>query len=343
MTRTIKDPLVALLFVFAAYAAVAQMGRSSSNTSQDYATDKFEGFEAVDKDTRLAQKTSSFWYSASKPTAELQLAYASKLEADGKNKSARKAYEALIRKWPTAPQSATAQFSLAHLYETAGKYAKAFDEYQYLLVYFAGNCPYNDVLDRQFRIANLLLHDNRSMFGLLLNGMDPIRERFEQIVRNAPRSVHAPEIMLIIGGIRVSEKEFEEAIAVYDGLLNRFPDTQEAVSAAFLSAQCRRDLAVKNNYNEPRCREALAFFKAILTRVPNHPQKSQLTAWVNELTALLVEQNYQQALFYDTRQRNASAAKSAYSRFLLEFPDSKYAQPVRDRLAELEKGAPPAK
>jgi len=335
MMQTRHVWLAALLAAAAVCPGQAQSGYSGS--TRGYATDSFEGFESFDVDDRTPQKKKSFWYSVDAATPAAQLEYAAKLEAEGRSKAARKAYEALVREWPTAPQAAQAQFALAQLFEKAQKFDRAFDEYQYLLTFFAGHCPYNEVLDRQFRIANFLLHNNTSMFGWILNGMDTIRERFEQIVRNAPRSAIAPEVMLIIGSIRVSEKELPEAIAVYDGLRNRFPTTPQAVTAGFLAAKCRYELAVLHNYNEPRCREAIAFFKSVLAREPNHPQKAQMTAWLNELTALLIEQNYRQAVFYDTKQRNMAAAKAAYRRFLSEFADSKYAQQVRDRLAELEK------
>lgn len=333
--------IAALVFTAAVFSSPAQMGRTDS--TRGYATDSFEGFDALDADKRIPQKAKSFWYSVDEETPAAQLHYAEKKEALGHDRSARKAYEALIRAWPTALEAAQAQFALAQLLERKQKFEKAFDEYQYLITYFAGHCPYNEVLDRQFRIANYLLHNNKSMFGWNLSGTDTIRERFEQIVRNAPRSAIAPEVMLIIGSIRVSADERQEAIAVYEGLLNRFPNTPQALSAAFLAAQCRYELAVKHNYNEPRCREAIAFFKAILTRVPTHPQKEQMTVWLNELTTLLIEQNYQQAVFYDTKQRNVEAAKAAYRRFLNEFSDSQYAQQVRDRLLSLEKGATPLK
>jgi TolA-binding protein len=335
--RTIR--LAALIAAAAALVSHAQTGRTGS--SRGYATDTFEGFEALDSDTRIPQKETSFWFSVDEKTPAAQLQYAEKKEAQGRDRSARKAYEALIREWPTAPEAAKAQFALAQLQERRKKFEKAFDEYQYLLVHYAGHCPYQEVLDRQFRIANHLLHNNTSMFGWSLSGFDSIRERFEQLVRNAPRGAQAPEIMLIIGGIRVSEKELPEAVAVYEGLLNRFPQSPQAVTAAYLAAQCRHELAVKHSYNEPRCREAIAFIKAALARMPTHPQKAQMTVWLNELTALLTEQNYQQAVFYDTRQRNAEAAKAAYRRFLSEFSDSHYAQQVRSRLTELENGAAP--
>lgn len=333
---------MALLSALLVSGARAQA--TSSVSSRDYASDKFDGFEAFDESKdRTPQKAKSFWYSVSVKTPDGQLTYARKMDAQGHVRPARKGYEALIREWPATPQAAVAQQSLGELFERTGKYEKAFDEYQYLLTYYSGNCPYNDILQREFKLANYLLHNNRSMFGWLLSGTDPIRERFEQIVRNAPRSSLAPEVMLIIGSIRVSEDEREEAIKVYEGLLNRFPTSPQAVSACYLAAQCRYELAVRHGYNESRSREAIAFFKAIQARQPKHPQREQMTKWMNELTALLIEQNYQRAVFYDTRQRNAEAAKAAYRRYVNEFPDSKYAQQVRDRLAELEKGAPLAK
>ncbi len=331
----------AIIVAAMACSAPAQSARSGG--ARGYATDSFEGFEALDKDTRIPQKAKSFWYSLKHKEPQAQMDHAAQMEACGRFRTARKAYEALVREWPTTPQAAQSQLAIAQIYEKTKKFERAFDEYQYLLTHYAGHCPYNEILDRQFRIANHLLHNNRSMFGWALSGTQTIRERFEQIVRNAPRSAIAPEVMLIIGSIHVSAKERPEAITVYDSLLNRFPHSDQAGSAAYLAAQCRHELAVKFNYNETRCREAVAFLKSVLSRIPDHPQKDQLKAWHSELLNLLIEQNYQQALFYDSRTRNRDAAIAAYRRFLSEFSDSKYAQQVRNRLVELEAGAPPAK
>ncbi|MDD2456405.1 MAG: tetratricopeptide repeat protein [Kiritimatiellae bacterium] len=341
MTRIRNFWAPALVLGALTLTAPAQSGRPGGY--RGYATDSFEGFEALEQDTRIPQKEKSFWYSVKHDDPQQQLDHAAQMEACGRFRAARKAYEALVREWPTTPQAAQSQLAIAQLREKTKKFERAFDEYQYLLTHYAGHCPYDEILDRQFRIANHLLHNNRSMFGWALSGTESIRERFEQIVRNAPRSAIAPEVMLIIGSIRVSAKERREAIAVYDSLLNRFPNSEQAMTAAYLAAQCRHELAVRFNYNETRCREAVAFLKAILSRIPNHPQKDQLKAWQTELVNLLVEQNYQQAFFYDSRTRNRDAAIAAYRRFLSEFSDSKYARQVRARLSELEAGAPPAK
>lgn len=317
--------------------------QAQSRYSRAYATDYFDGFESFDVDKRTPQKRKSFWYSVSADSAPAQLLWAREREESGSTRAARKGYEALIREWPTTPQAAEAQLNLAQLYENNGKYEKAFTEYQYLLTFYAGHAPFNEILDRQYRIANHLLHNNRSMFGWLLSNTDTIRERFETIIRNAPRSPIAPEAMLTVGGILVSDDNKEDAISVYDALLNRFSNKPQAIPAAYLAAKCRYELAIKHKSNEPRCRDAIGFIVTTLSRTPDHPQSTSMQEWKSELGKLLIEQNYKQAIFYDTRQRDTAAAKAAYTRFLKEFGKSKYAPEIQTRLEQLEQGAPPLK
>lgn len=305
-----------------------------------YATDQFEGFKNQEADDKLEQKESSLWFSVSEETPAKQLAYCRKAFADGSLRSARKGYEALIRKWPTTKEAAEAQLGLAQLYETRKCYDRAFEEYQYLLTFYSGACPYNDILERQYKIANLMRADNKSMFGLDLGETEDNRLRYEQIVRNAPRSEIAPKCMLIVGDIRREEKEMEEAIKVYDGLLNRFPKAPEAEVAAFFAAQARYERAKNQKSNEANLRDARSFMQSVLQIMPAHPQKEQLTLWVAELSEQLEEHSYSTALFYDTKQRNVGAALAAYRRFLSEFRSSKYEERVRERLLELEAREP---
>lgn len=308
----------------------------STNRRSGYATDQFDGFEEMKVDERLEQKEWSIWYSVSEDTPAKQLAYARQAYKDGRLRRARKGYEALIREWPTAKEAAQAQLFLAQYYEEIRDYERAFQEYQYLLTFYAGFCPYNEILEHQYKLANVLRSDNQSMFGYLLKQPDANRIRYEQIVRNAPRAPLAPTCMLIAGDIRREEKEIDEAIKIYDGLLNRYPRSPEAEVAAFFAAGCRYNRSRTQASNEANIRDAMTFMKTVQVVMPNHPQRDQLTKWSAELDTQLEEHNYKSALFYDTKQRNKAAAVAAYRRFLTEFRNSKYAEDVRRRLADLE-------
>lgn len=325
-------PILTIIILAALTPAEAQYGTPGG---RGYASDQFEGFDEIDRD-KIPQKKNSWWFWLSEDTAAKQLEYCRARESQGKLNSARKGYEALVREWPATVEAAQAQLNLAHVLEKMEKYAKAFDEYQYALLHYSGNTPYNEIIDRQYKIANLLLHDNKSMFGWLLSGTADVRERFEQVVRNAPRSPIAPEAMLKVARIREDDQDLEEAIIVYDGILNRYPQSPQASTAAWLSSRCRYNLSVKHSYNENRCRETIAFLKAAITRLSKHPEKGQIEDWLTELTDLLAEQNYKKALFYDTKRYNKATKINAYRRFLTEFTESKYAPTVRARLSELD-------
>ncbi len=322
---------------------VAQEGPSSgartptsTNKRGGYATDQFDGFEEIKGDERLEQKASSMWYSVSEDTPAKQLEYAHQAYTEGRLRRARKGYEALIREWPTSKEAAQAQLLLAQYYEACRDYERAFLEYQYLLTFYAGFCPYNEILDRQYKLANVLRSDNRSMFGWMLSEPESNRIRYEQIVRNAPRAPLAPKCMLIAGDIRREEKQVEAAIKIYDGLLNRYPRSGETEVAAFFAASCRYQRAKTQDNNEANIRDAITFMKTVQTIMPNHPQKEQLSTWSADLSQQLEENSYKTAYFYDTKQRNKTAAIAAYRRFLSEFRNSKYAEEVRQRLIELE-------
>ncbi|MEI7946027.1 MAG: tetratricopeptide repeat protein [bacterium] len=326
-----------------ALCAVAQEGPSSGarpaaspNKRGGYATDQFDGFADMKVDERLEQKESSMWYSVSEDTPAKQLAYARQAYTDGHMRRARKGYEALIREWPTSKEAAQAQLFLAQYYEARKDYERAFQEYQYLLTFYSGVCPYNEILDRQYKLANVLRSDNRSMFGWMLSEPESNRIRYEQIVRNAPRAPLAPTCMLIAGDIRREEKEVDEAIKIYDGLLNRYPRSAEAEVAAFFAAGCRYKRSKTQETNEENIRDAITFMKTVQAVMPNHPQKEQFSTWSADLNRQLEDNSYKTAYFYDTKQRNTAAAVAAYRRFLSEFRNSKYAEEVRQRLIELE-------
>lgn len=315
--------------------------RVGQRYNRAYATDMFEGFDALDAKSDIEQKTPSFWNSVDAADAAAQDALAKSHLDAGRLKAARKAYDALVAKWPTSPQAPRAQQAQAEILEKLGLLERAFDEYQYLLTYYAGHCAVYEILDRQFRIANSLLGKEKSFLGLDLGGADEKRRRFEQIVRTAPRAPKVPELLLVIGGIREEEGELLEAIAVYDGLINRFRESEYVPEAAYRSARCRRELSLAQNENEGRCRNTLAFLKSVADRMPNHPMRKDLQDWRDELTRLLIEQNYRKAVFYDTEQRNRESAKSAYRAFLKEFPDAPQAKEISERLKAVEAGAKP--
>ena len=89
--------------------------------------------------TAIERKTTGWIFgrpSAGTPAAQMELAR--RLDEEQSLRHAARAYDALVRRWPHAPEAAPAQQRLAELQDARGKLQKAFAEFRYLLHFFHG-------------------------------------------------------------------------------------------------------------------------------------------------------------------------------------------------------------
>ena len=95
------------------------------------------------------------------------------------------------------------------------------------------------------------------------------------------------------------------------------------------------------DYNASRCRNALNGVNMALKRYPDLAEAATLKTWAVELSGILEENAWKNAVFYDTRQRTKQAAVSAYQRFLAEFPESRHRGEAIQRIEAIKGGAAP--
>ena len=145
--------------------------------------------------------------------------------------------------------------------------------------------------------------------------------------------------MLKIAALREETQELEEAVAVYGNLMAKYPDTKEAETAAYLQARARMTLCRRLAYNRPRCLDSANYIKMILSRTPPHPNADEMDGWRRELLTHLSDEAWASTKFYDSRQRTARAAISAYERFIAEHPESAHADEARRRIEEIRADA----
>ena len=94
----------------------------------------------------------------------------------------------------------------------------------------------------------------------------------------------------------------------------------------------------KHAYNRGRCRDTIDFLKMALAAAPDAKAKVDYEAWLAEAVALIEDEAYAAAKFYDARTRTKRSAISAYERFLSDYPASAHAEEARARLLELQQG-----
>jgi len=286
---------------------------------------------------RPERKTTGWFRKPHAATPEEQLKFADGLLATGYKRKAARQYYALVARWHESPQAPVAQLAYAKLIEERGKDVEAFHEFQYLIDYFAGQFPFEEALDHQFRLANTVMTQRhcRFLFGGYI-APERALPLFEQIVKNGPQWQNAPQVQFNIGLIHEENKDYDEAIAAYEVIQVSYPNSAEAEDASFRRAQCLYILVNDAPRHEPGYRNALSALSLFLQTYPKSENAEAATKYLDELKERLAAMYYERAVFYDKVARRPASAVIAYADFIRNFPTSHLATEAGDRMDALK-------
>ncbi len=318
--------LLGVLALAAARPAGAQMGAPADAPLETAPSDG----------PAIARKEPSWFGRPVERTPAAQWQRVQRLESGKHLKQAIKAANALVRTWHHTPEAAQAQLAVARLNEARDNPVAAFDEYQYLIDHFAGMFPFQQVLERQYQIANHLLTPPKTFLGLVLNSMEDVRLRFEQIVRNAPNGERAPDAMFKAASCHELDDDPVAAADVYATLQTRYPTATSAVAAAAEEIRIRRALANAHPMDEALTRRAIAAIDNALLAHGRQLNRDELASWRAALCEAAMHRAYARAAFYDGTRKRPRAALTAYREFIRVYPDSPHAEVVNARIREIE-------
>ena len=311
---------------------------STFAANSPYATDAYPGFDGLDDLKRPEKKEKSWFNWVDRTTPAEQYALAQEYEAAGALRKARRACDALVREWPASAEAPRAQLRLVKIYVREKDYDDALEELEYLLDFYPGEVPYLDLVEYLYQLTNLMVKEQKTMFGFSFVSSRIVRQHYESVVRRAPRAAYVPETMLKIADIREQDDQHEEAVQVYNQLIMKFPKTAEAEIAVYLQAKARMWLCRRLAYNIPRCVDTQKYLKMMIADHPRHDRIDEMKKWLAELEKHLEADAYQRARFYDSKQRTPHAAAAAWERFLKDYPLSPHADEIRARIEALKKG-----
>ena len=294
--------------------------------------------EPIGTDSRPDKKEPSLFRRPEKASPAEQLRYARSLDAADKHKPARRQYRALVHQWHDSPQAVQAQQRYAELLLADSEHEKAFEEFQYLVEYFAGEFPLETILEEQFRIANYVRTQRRGRFLFLPGPVSPKRSLplYEQIVRNGPNWVRAPEAQFYVGVIYEGDKDYELAIAAYETLALRYSLSEFVASARYRSGYCLYEISRRNPRDETRCYKALTALLRFEHDYPQDPNAPDAAAYADDLKERLSRFYFDKADFYDRIANRPRSAIIAYNDFVRNFPTSEKRDWVDQRIATLE-------
>jgi tetratricopeptide (TPR) repeat protein len=283
-----------------------------------------ENFKVEDEEAAgPTRKAPSLFHRPTQKTPEAQLQYADSLRRSGRLRKAMKQYNNLVYAWPNAPEAPKAQRAYADLLLERENYEAAFDQYQYLVTFYAGNFPFDEVLEKQFQIANYVKTARHArFFGLLPGVTDPQQALplYKKIVQNAPNWTRSQEALFYEALIYEEDKDYDKAIQTYEEIQQRYHGTTYAGSAAFARARCLFEMAHQRLRDEGQVRAAVSAFGTFIHDYPSDPNIGQARKFLDDMKVTLAQMYYDRAVYYDQVQKNAKAAIISYRDLIRTFP-----------------------
>lgn len=303
--------------------------------------------ETAQESKRIKHERS--WWTKMHPkgeSPETQLAYADSLKTAGSIKSAMREYCALVYAWPESPQAPVAQLNYAQLLEQHGKLEKAFDEYQFLIETYPGFFPFQEVLDRQYNIADQMAGRRRYFLLFRFEAPEDAIPLFEKMIQNGLQWKRSSELQFRIARIYEKTGQYDLAIDSYALYHQRYPMGPLAEQAFFGQAKCCYSYA-KNNRNAADLREnAAVTLKGFLDWYPGSEMASQARRYLEELEMESAALLYQQSRIYLNAAHSAdgreevkkclAGAKISFQRLIYEYPSSRWADTARSRIRQID-------
>lgn len=245
----------------------------------------------------------------------------------------------VLRIWPLSDYAPEAEYLVARCLETQGKDEAAFNAYQNIIQKYPKSTQYNEVLWRQYAVANRFL--GGEWFRLwniipLYPSMNETAKLFQKIVDNGPYSDVAPHAQLRIGAAREKEKDYEEAVKAYETAADRYHNQPDiAADAMYRAGLSWEKQAATAEYDQGAAEQAIAAYTDFITFYPDDARVASAQASITKLKAERVRGCFSVAQFYEHSKKWAGAVVY-YNQVLQLDPNSPLAAQARQRIDTLK-------
>ncbi|MHC1768435.1 MAG: outer membrane protein assembly factor BamD [Verrucomicrobiia bacterium] len=262
---------------------------------------------------------------------------------DKKNFSlAHKAARRTVRVWPLSDYAPPAQYLMAKCLEARGKDEKAFKAYQALLEKYPRSVNYEEVLQRQYEIANRYLDGKRfRLWGYipLFPSMEKTSEMYEKVIKNGPYSEVAPQAQLNIGAARVKQSNYPQAVKAYEKAADVYHEQQTvAADALFKAAEAYNKQAKTAEYDQSVAGKAIGAYSDFIALYPEDPRVKDAQEAIDSLRAEQARGALKIAQFYESKRR-WEGALVYYNEVLVADPNSKYSEDAKKRIDAIKQAS----
>ncbi len=190
------------------------------------------------------------------------------LQARGERAAAQAAFEELVAAYPEQPQAPEAELLIGELYYETAEYERALAWYERVLD------AYPDSKDAPEALYGA------AWCQLELERIEPMRDLFLRLVRDYPQHERAHQGLMHLGDYYYNGHQFLKASRLYEQVVERFPETADAVQARQLLtylADTEADSLYSKGmalYDEGEFVQAIGVLEEVIVRYPNTPSEA---------------------------------------------------------------------
>jgi outer membrane protein assembly factor BamD len=274
-----------------------------------------------------------------RPRAKDQIEVAEQALADKDYSTAMHAANRVLRVFPLSDYAPRAEYVLGRCFEAKGRDEAAFDAYQNIIQKYPKSTQYNEVMTRQYEIANRFLAGEWFRLWNLIPlypSMDETAKLYAKIVTNGPYSAVAPHAQLNIGAAQEKAKSYGDAVKAYQTAADRYQDQPEiAADAMYRTGVAWQKQADTAEYDQGAAAEAIAAYTDFMAFYPDDPRVAAAHKAIVSLKAEQVRGSFEVAQFYEKSHKWAGAVVY-YNDVLQLDANSPFAAQARQRIAALK-------
>jgi outer membrane protein assembly factor BamD len=256
-----------------------------------------------------------------------------------------KAARRVVRVWPFSDYAPEAQYLAGRALEERGQDEKAFKAYQQLVEQYPKSANYDEVVERQYTIANRYLAGQWfKLWGYIpfFPSMDKTVEMYDKLIKNGPYSAVAPKAQINIGTAREKQSDFPAAVKAYETAADKYHDLKQvAADALYKAGMAYLKQAKTAEYDQSVAGHAIATFSDFATLYPQDPRVPEAQQHIASLRTEQARGSMIVARYYE-KKRQWDGALVYYNEVLIRDPQSSYAEEAKQRIEEIKKRRQPA-
>jgi outer membrane protein assembly factor BamD len=217
----------------------------------------------------------------------------------------------IIRVWPLSDYAPRAEYLVGRCLEVQHKDEAAFNAYQNIIEKYPKSGEYNEVLVRQYEIANRFLDGEYFRLWNLIplySSMSETAKLYDKIVSNGPYSEIAPHAQLRSGAAHEKGKDYADAVKSYELAADRYHDQPDiAADALYRAGVAWQKQADTAEYDQSCAAKAIAAYTDFMTFYPDDKRVATAQAAIVKMKAEQVRGSYEIAKYYEANHRWAGA------------------------------------